>query len=230
MKIFAAILLLLILVLLVPVRLYVNSAPEITVTVKYFWFKKGILPKGEKRAKKKDMPKKPKTEKKKARKKRQISYTLQEVLDLLQMLRHRASPSVRRLLRRTTVAKFRLRMIVAGQDAADTAIKFGKVNAQVFTAVALVAEIIRLKADQIEILPGFGVAKSETSYSGEMRLSPLALLVAGAQIGFWSLVSAVPLYLKSRKNNISKKTAGGDAAEVRKEDQNGKETPLERGA
>lgn len=228
MKIFGCILLLIFLLLLVPVRLYVNSEPELTVIVKYFWFKRGILPKGEKREKK-EQPTGEKPKKKKAREKRALSYTLQELLELLRLLLRRTSPAVRRLLRRTSLAKFRMRMIVAGQDAAETAIKFGKVNAQVFTIVALVEEIIRLKADQIEILPGFGVAKSETSYSGEMRLSPLALLAAGAQVAFWGLVSALPLFLKSRENKTSKKS-GGETADARKEDQNGKETPLERGA
>ena len=228
MKILAAILLLLALLLTVPVRLYVNSAPELTITVKYFWFKKGILPKGEKRAKKKAPDGNKPQKKKKEREQRKLSYTLQEVLDLLQTLHRRTSPAVRRLLRRTSLAKFRLRMIVAGQDAADTAIRFGKLNAQVFTAVALVKGIIRLKADQIEILPGFGVSQSETSYSGEMRLAPLALLIAGIQVAFWGLASALPLYLKSRKKTSKK--AAGDTAAARKEDQNGKETPLERGA
>ncbi len=228
MKIFGCILLLIFLLLLVPVRLYVNSEPELTVIVKYFWFKKGILPKGEKSGEKKaPAEKKPKT--KKAREKRALSYTLQEILELVRILLRRTSPAVRRLLRRTSLAKFRMRMIVAGADAAETAIKFGKVNAQVFTAIALVEGLIRLKADQIEILPGFGVAKSETSYSGEMRLSPFALLVAGVQIAFWGLVSALPLFLKSRNNKTSKKS-GGETADARKEDQNGQETPLERGA
>ncbi|KAF5030772.1 hypothetical protein DSECCO2_634690 [anaerobic digester metagenome] len=153
---------------------------------------------------------------------------MQEMWTLLRKLLRHTSPAVRRLLRRTSLAKFRMRMVVAGGDAADTAIKFGKVNAQVFTAVAVVKEMINLKADQIEILPGFGASQSETSYSGELRLSPFALLVAVVQIAFWGLVSSLPLLLKSRNNKTLKK-AGGNVAGARKEDQNGKETSLERG-
>lgn len=228
MKIFGCILLLIILLLLVPVRMHIDSAPELTVTVKYLWIKKGILPKEAHRAGK-TAPSGEKTErKKKLREKRELPGTWQELFELFQKLLHRTSPAIRRLLRRTSLAKFRLRMIVAGKDAADTAIRFGKVNAQVFTAVAVVKEIIKLKADRIEILPGFGVDKSETSYSGEMRLSPFAVLAAGAQIAFWGLISALPVFLKSRKSKTSKKTGGDTAA--RKEDQNGEATPLERGA
>ena len=228
MKIVGCILLLIFLLLLLPVRLYINSEPELTVTVKYLWFKLGILPKGEKTAPKRT-PKGKKPKKKKARERQALSYTLQEMLELARILLRRTSPAVRRLLRRTSLAKFRLRMIVAGADAFETAIKFGRVNAQVFSAIAWIEELIRLKADQIEISPGFGVAKGETSYSGELRLAPLALLVAGAQIAFWGLVSAIPLFLKSRKNKTSNKS-GGKTADARKEDQNGKETPVERGA
>ncbi|MEA5136960.1 MAG: hypothetical protein VB035_12570 [Candidatus Fimivivens sp.] len=230
MKVFGLVLLLIILFLMVPVIVHLDSAPQLTVTVKYLWFKKGILPKGEKGQGKEKEPAEPKTpKKKKARKKRQLSYTLEELFELLQKLQQRTSPAVRRLLRRTSLAKFRMRMVVVGEDAAETAIKFGKVNAQVFTAVAFVAGLIKLKADQIEILPGFGASQSEMSYSGVARLSPLALLVAGVQIAFWGLASALPLFLKSQKDKTYKKT-GGDAAEPRKEDQNGKETSLERGA
>lgn len=230
MKVFGFVLLLIVLLLMVPVIMHIDSAPQLTVSVRYLWFKKGILPKGEKGQGKEKEPAQPKTpKKKKAKAKRELSYTLQELLDLFQTLQRRTSPAVRRLLRRTSLAKFRLRMIVVGEDAADTAIKFGKVNAQVFTVVALVEAFIRLKADQIEILPGFGASQGEMSYSGVVRLAPLALLVAGVQIAFWGLASTLPLFLKSRKNKTSKK-AGGAAAEPRKEDQNGKETSLERGA
>ncbi|MFV0496568.1 MAG: hypothetical protein ACK5L0_00145 [Candidatus Fimivivens sp.] len=228
MTVFGCILLLIVLFLMVPVIVHIDSAPKLTITVQYLCFKKGILPKSDKATgKKKARPRAKK--KKKERKKRALSYTLQELLSLLQTLQRRTSPAVRRLLRRTSLAKFRLRMIVVGEDAAQTAIKFGKTNAQVYNAVAWVKEIIRLKADQIEILPGFGVSRSERSYSGIVRLAPLALLVAGVQIVFWGMISALPLLLKSSKKKTSK-NVGGDAAALRKEDKNGKETPIERGA
>lgn len=231
MKIFGFVLLLIVLLLMVPVIVHLDSEPQLTVTVKYLWFKKGILPKGEKSAEKKKGPSDSKApKKKKTREKRQLSYKLEEIFELLQKLQQRTSPAVRRLLHRTSLAKFRMRMVVVGEDAADTALKFGKVNAQVFTAVAFVAGLIKLKADQVEILPGFGASQSEMSYSGVARLSPLALLVAGVQIGFWALASALPMFLRSRKNKTSKKTGGDGAADPRKEDQNGKETSLERGA
>ncbi len=226
MKIIGCIFLLIFLLLLLPVRLYVNSEPELTVVVKYLWFKKGILPKGEKPAQK--APEKKKSTKK-IKEKRALSYTLQELLELMRILLRRTTPPVRRLLRRTSLAKLRLRMIVAGEDAAKTAIKFGKVNAQVFSAVALIKQVIRLNAEEIEILPGFGVAKGETSYSGELRLIPLAMLAAGVQIAFWGLASALPVFLRSRKKNASGQS-GGEAPAARKGDQNGKETPVKRGA
>lgn len=230
MKIIGCVLLLIFLLLFLPVRLYINSEPELTVVVKYLWFKKGILPKGEKPAKKAPREKKPKKKpKKKAKEKRALSYTLQELLELTRILLRRTTPAVRRLLRRTSLAKLRLRMIVAGNDAAETAIKFAKVNGQVFSAVALIKQVIRLNAEEIEILPGFGVAKGETSYSGELRLIPLAMLAAGAQIAFWGLVSALPVFLRSRKKNASGQS-GGEAPAARKGDQNGKETPVKRGA
>lgn len=230
MKIFGCILLLIVLFLMAPVIVHIDSVPKLTITVRYFWFKKGILPKDEEKvAKKKKAPRAKTKKKKKDREKGTFSYTLLELLDLLQKLQQRISPAMRRLLRRTSLAKLRLRMVVVGEDAAETAIKFGKVNAQVFAAVALLEGTIRLKAEQIEVVPGFGAEQGEISYSGVVRFVPLALLIAGAQIAFWGLVSALPLFLKSSKKKTLK-TAGDKAAALRKEDQNGKETPFERGA
>ena len=56
MKVWGCILLLIVLPLMIPVVVHVDSHPQLTVTIKYFWFKKGILPKGERPAKKKEAP------------------------------------------------------------------------------------------------------------------------------------------------------------------------------
>lgn len=221
MKIFGCILLLILVIMLVPVVIHFDSAPQLTVNVKYFWLKKAILPKEDKHTKKVKVPSdKAAKKKKRPKKKPQLPDSPQELFSLLLKLLRKTSPAVRRLLRRTSLAKFRLRMIVAGSDAMATAIKFGKVNAQIFYIVGLVERIITLKADQIEILPGFGAERSEATYSGEVRLSPLFLLVAGLQVLFWSL----PLLLKMKKSKPSDK-ADGDTAEQRKEDNHGKKTP-----
>lgn len=229
MKVFGCILLLLILLLLVPVFVVFDKNLEFSVTLKYFWFKRNILPKKKTETKEAEKPDEDREPKEKKKKKKELPATPQEIWELLQKLIPRLTPPVRRLLRRTTIAKFRLRMIVVGDNAADTAIKFGKVNAAVFSFVAVVNRIVTLKVKQIDIIPGFGADLSETSCSGEIRLVPLALLIAGVQFAIWSLVSAFPLLLSKSKDKKDHKQNGNDdtIAERRKEDSNGKETSIE---
>lgn len=221
MKIFGCILVLILALMLVPVVIHFDSAPQLTVTVNYFWIKKKIFPQKEKRIQKpKSARDKAAGKKKQAKKKPKLPDTPQELFSTLIKFVKRTGPTVRRMLRRTSLAKFRLRMIVADSDAAKTAMKFGRVNAEVFYIVALIERVVTLKTDQIDILPGFGAEKSEMSYSGEIRLSPLFLLVAGVQLIFWGL----PLMLKFRKPKASQKI-DGVVAEQRKEDNDGKKTP-----
>lgn len=95
------------------------------------------------------------------------------------------------LLRRTGLARVSLRLVVKGEDAAATALRFGRANAAVYSATAALDRIFSLRVERIEIIPGFSAEQEEYSCSGEIRLFPLAVLIAALQLGFWTLIALI---------------------------------------
>lgn len=98
---------------------------------------------------------------------------------------------MQRLLRRTGLARVSLRLVVKGEDAAATALRFGRANAAVYSTVAALDRIFFLRVEQIEIIPGFAAEQEEYSCSGEIRLFPFAVLIAALQLGFWTLIALI---------------------------------------
>ncbi|MBP0980588.1 MAG: DUF2953 domain-containing protein [Oscillospiraceae bacterium] len=223
MKIFLAVLAVLILILLIPVRVVASTTPEMTAELKYLFFKKRLYPleKKEKKAKKPKKEKPPKEPKKK----KGFPLTVKEIIALLPKAFSKLMPPVKKLLRRTTIAKFRLKMVVVGGDAAETAIKFGKTNAAVVNAVALIDRIFTLRAKQIDIIPGFESLESEFEGSGEVRAIPLAALIAAVSLGINLLILLLPPLMAKKKNKKSEIKEN-----TRKDENDGKEESAQRSA
>ena len=223
MKIFLAVLAVLILILLIPVRVVASTTPEMTAELKYLFFKKRLYPleKKEKKAKKPKKEKPPKEPKKK----KGFPLTVKEIIALLPKAFAKLMPPVKKLLRRTTIAKFRLKMVVVGGDAAETAIKFGKTNAAVVNAVALIDRIFTLRAKQIDIIPGFESLESEFEGSGEVRAIPLAALIAAVSLGINLLILLLPPLMAKKKNKNSEIKEN-----TRKDENDGKEESAQRSA
>lgn len=225
MKIILGIILLLIVLLLIPVVIVFEANPSVSLVIKYFGFKKDLLLKEDDGKVKAKKPEKKKSAKEKKQKKKTAStFSIKDIWGLYLKLHHRVAPKVRKLLRRTSVGKFHLRMVVVGRDAADTALSYGKANAAVYSIVALLDRIFTLRAERIDIVPGFGAEKGTFHCSGVIKLTPLVVGVAALQIGFWALLAVMGL--KRADDNAIKKT-GPDKAAAKdgKEEKNGKEAP-----
>ena len=225
MKIAIIVLLMLTLVLLIPVTAEARYDGEMFLSVKYLFLKKKILPKvpKEKTAKKKKAPKKTKPD----RPKRKFPFTVREMLELAPKAVDRLLPPVRRLLKRTVIASFELDAVIVGSDAADTAIKFGKLNAAAVYAVALVDRIVTLKAKRINIYPGFTYEKSDFRACGDIKAYPLAVLIAAVQLAVYGLMLLIPELAKKKKNKAKADRINNND---RKDDSNGKEEPIGRSA
>lgn len=225
MKTFFFITAAIILLLLVPVAARWNTEPVFTLDIKYFFFKKRLLPKEKKEpAAKKPEGAQPMPAKKK---KPALPVDTKELIELLPRAVKKLSPPVQRLLRRTTVADFYLRVVVVGSDAADTAIKFGEANAAVFSLIALADRAVLLKTQGVDIIAGFSEQKSSAECRGELRAVPLAVIIAAASILIKALILALPLY-KGRKSAKEKDILQKN--DRRKEDSDGKEKSTQRGS
>jgi len=227
MKIFLMILLLLTLFLLIPVKAEMRYDGELFLAVRYLFVKKNILPKKPETEKKAAKPKKKAKKPKPDKPRRKFPLKAGEMLSLLPKAVDMLLPPVRMLLKRTVIAGFGLDVVVVGSDAADTAIKFGKVNGAVVYAVALIDRIVTLKAKRINIYPGFTFEKSDIRAEGDVKAYPLAVLIAAVQLAVYGLILLVPTLVQKKK---IKAKAAKIKNDDRKDDGNGKEEPVGRSA
>ncbi len=226
MKIALIVLLLLTLILLIPVKARFGYDGETALDIKYLFIKKKILPKppkGEKRAVKPGRRKEPKP----AKPKRKFPLTVWDMPELVPKAVDMLLPPVRKLLKRTVIAGFKLDIVVVGSDAADTAVKFGKLNGAVVYAVALLDRIMTFKAKRINIYPGFTFEKSDLRAEGDLKAYPLAVLIAAVQLAVFALILLIPVLIKKKKNKAKAAQIKNDD---RKDDSNGKEKPIGRSA
>lgn len=193
MTIFLAVPAALLLLLLLPARVWVRVDPEPSVTIGYLWAKKTVLPAPEKK------PRPPAVKKRKPKPrpeaKGKAGLDLGEGAGLLLELIPRVARPVRRLLRRTTVARLELELTVSKPDAAATAIAYGQAQAVTVNAVALLDRVVRLKIRRIDIIPDFSGEGARFFLAFEVRLLPLAALAAALNIGTAALWTALRLIL-----------------------------------
>ena len=194
MRIVLAILILLFILLCLPVRLRFSAADgQCTLSVRYLFLSRALLP-GEPSDKPGKQTRRPAKKKKPAggEKKKSFADTLKEkpageLLRLALDTVRRCIPPIRRLFRRTTLARFNLRIVAAGQDAADTALRYGRYQSIVPLSVAAVDRTVRLRAEHIDIVPGFCAEKESFALSGEVRICPLAILAVLINLGIKAL-------------------------------------------
>lgn len=208
MPVLWGILLLILLLLLIPVRIKAHAAteepPEVVMWVLMFPVR--LVP-GRDSSDKRRRKKHPSSGES-GKSKKQIHDLKRFAAGLLPYLSHLCAP-VQRLLRRTGVARVSLRFVVTGEDAAQTAIRFGQVNAAVYFAVAVLDRIVSLRVDRIEILPGFTAPKEQYAVCAEARIFPFAVLIAGLQIGFWILAAALRAGQRPEKSENRRAASAG---------------------
>ena len=171
------------------VTVYFDYNDSLALKIKYMCFTVMKLPKTKKKAKK---PKKEKAEKsetgddengkKKTEKKKKFDIkklTFDDMLELLKLALSGIGKPLKRLFKSIKFSHMSIRVVVGGDDAAKTAIKFGAMNIAAGNALGLIDTFFTLKPlDDMNITCDFG--REETLYDVyfEVRLSLFAAVVA----------------------------------------------------
>ena len=200
------------LLLIIPLRAKLKIKDDKTfLTLQYLFFKRDILPEKEKETEQTaNEAAAPKNKTAKAETKTPKKPSVKELVPIAINALPKCIAPIRKLLKRTTVADFELCMVVVGEDAADTAVKFGRMNALVFPAVKMASEIITLKYNRVELIPGFAAEKEQTDLYANVRITPLAALMAAANIA----IIVLGAFMRAEKNKPTERKS-----------QNGKEQP-----
>lgn len=195
MKIVLMVLAALFLLLLCPVRLQLHWKEELSATARWLFLRFPLLPRSKPKKEQSEKTSAPQKQAQPAEKAAQPGPvdTLTQYADLLPEVLGRLKGFVVFILRHTRVKKLRLDMLVAKEDAAETAIAFGRANQAVYTALGLLQNLLRFGCKP-EINIGFDYLGKEESAEVWLTasLAPLfALLGAGGFAAglLWALVT-----------------------------------------
>lgn len=172
---------LLFLILLLPVTLRLAAGEKTEVTLRYTFYRKRLFPAEEREKKPKDMKGAPREEKPapEPKEKKSIFETLDMLSDLLAAIDGRLRGCL-------VVSSLALSIRIAEEDAAQTAIQYGRVSAYVHTALALARNLIPIRKARINITPDFlrdsGSGSGDFSLELSLRIIPLVIVWAALRI------------------------------------------------
>lgn len=154
------------LVMFIPITLRASYKEDFWCAVYIGFVKLQLVPAKPKKEKKKKVKKQtPKTEqpKKATGKKPSLikKYGIEWLLNLIKRVAELAVSALQDFFSHILIKKFSLSISVAGDDAADTAIKYGKYCAVVYPAVGIIVRVVKCKGYGVDINPNFS-EKAET--------------------------------------------------------------------
>ncbi|MEA5010807.1 MAG: DUF2953 domain-containing protein [Angelakisella sp.] len=194
-KILLGLLILLVAAFWVPVNIRtVCCNGEVTTVVQWLFFKIQVFPPGEEKPKKKKKIKaeaKPGEEPaKKPKGKNQLEFVF-DVLQLINDIVPHAGKAVRYILKRVVLKRCRVTIVVAQEDAADTAIRYGQANAVFYNCYALLCSILKVREFYMTITPDYTSgphaekADADVTFSirpGTVLAAAIIFLVRGGKI------------------------------------------------
>lgn len=186
-----SILLCLFLLTLFNVYIYAEYKDELSVWIKVAFFKLQLIPQKPKKKKKKHKKKKVKEKKKEPEKQENVLKNfmkekgLSGIINILKQIATLVTETLKDLFKRVTIVSLRLNIQIAGEDAADTAIKYGYCCSVIFPAVSAILSVVKYKERNIQVVPDFS-DDPETKIDGKLvariRICSL-LLFAVTKIG-----------------------------------------------
>lgn len=129
-----------------------------------------------------------------------LSGDIGETIEFVKQLILSASKPVKRLIGHIRVSNCYLFITASGEDAAQAAMNYGKINWLVHTALAVLYNTVKLNVKKIDITADFTSGKTEYELSCKVKLR------LGTAIGcvLWFLFRTAKLYLKINSKNANK--------------------------
>lgn len=173
------------LVMFIPITLRASYKEEFWCAVYIGFVKLQLVPAKPKKEKKKVKKQTPKTEqpKKATEKKPSLikKYGIEWLLNLIKRVAELAVSALQDFFSHILVKKLSLSISVAGDDAADTAIKYGKYCAVVYPAVGTIVRVVKSKGYGVDINPNFS-EKAETEIHFDFAARIFAFRLIGLAV------------------------------------------------
>ena len=171
------------LLLLCPITLTASYETQLEAKLRFLFFSYRLAPKKEKKPKKKGKAKKqeegsPAVQESKLKqliKERGFAGFLRLMKELAQLL----TEAVKDFLRHANVKELELRLTAAGEDAADTAVKYGYACSVVYPVVSMITALSGCKNYKVSVIPGFREKESSVFCYIKIRFGPIFLVASG---------------------------------------------------
>ena len=165
------------LVMFIPITLRASYKEKFWCAVYIGFVKLQLVPAKPKKEKKKKVKKQtPKTEQPK-----KATYGIEWLLNLIKKVAELAVSALQDFFSHILVKKLSLSISVAGDDAADTAIKYGKYCAVVYPAVGTIVRVVKCKGYGVDINPNFS-EKAETEINFDFAARIFAFRLIGLAV------------------------------------------------
>lgn len=179
------IILLLFLLLLCPMYVYFNFSDYLEIKIKFLLFPIILFPKKRNKTEDNKIIKnkdKEKNEKLKLKSKdNKISGIIKEkglcgFLKILKELIKIVLGSAKELFKKIYIDFIDLSIVVVGDDAADTAIKYGKIYSFISFASSVLMENLNVSKSHINVAPGFNFKESKVNCIAKIHFIPLSIV------------------------------------------------------
>lgn len=190
------ILLVIFLLLLTPVKLKATYNEDFRCTLKIGFVKITLYPQKPKKKKKKKPEKTDKEQKSDEKKKESLikEKGISWLFDLIKKIADLAVGALKDFFRHIIVKKLALSISIAGNDAADTAVKYGYCCSAVYPAFGIIVGAVRCKKYGVDISPNFEEkAKSSVNMELEAKIKILWLLALAIKHGYKGLKLLIDL-------------------------------------
>lgn len=195
-----ALILLILLIGAIPISFIVKWHEELKCTLKIGLIPITIYPKKAKKTKKKKPkePSKPKQNKPKEKKEKNLlkEKGLGWFVNLIKKVADLAKGALKDLFKHILIKEFMLSVKVAGEDAADTAVKYGYMCSAIYPATGLIIGAVNYKSYGVDITPDFEEnAQSQIRLDLNARIFTFRLLSTGLKHS----IKGIKLLLKLRE-------------------------------
>lgn len=188
---------------------------EFSFDVKWLFLKYRVYPEKEKTEKDSKPDKKKQQSKKPAKNEKPKSSIFAKfyqnqgfdgVVTLIQNTAASLNTIFKRMIHAVTIKNLCIDLRVAGEDSAQTAIRYGTICSLIFPAVGTICATIRVKKYHLNINPDFLGHESKANFNTMISVSPIRLVIAAIIFLFeFSIKVLFKLYKGSRQKSTFRK-------------------------
>lgn len=156
-----------IILLICPVSVYIHYDGNTVFFIRYLFFKFHVMPQKKENKKEKevsensDNKKEIKEEKKNPLLEYKDEHGWEGMIDILKTIAEIIADVLKKISRHIVIKKLEVNLMFVGEDAADSAVKFGEICAVIFPVISLIENNVKKCNHKEDISPGFLAEKTE---------------------------------------------------------------------